>query len=67
MTDSSDRTMFFAENNLVLLLDQEELADGTLVLHSTTLWCEACDRYHARYIARALNQVGIKEILNGSE
>lgn len=67
MIDSNDRTRFFAEGNLVLLLDQEMLPDGTLVQHSTVLWCEAVDRLHARYIANALNRVGIQEVLNGSK
>ncbi len=58
---------FEDEGNLIFLNNVEILGDGHTVCHSRDLWCEAVDREHARYITFALNQVGIQEVLNGSQ
>jgi hypothetical protein len=60
-----DVSRFVAERNLVLWLDEQEMADGAVVRHDTIFWCEASDKDRARYIATALN-IHHKEILNGS-
>lgn len=62
-----DLSRFIQEGNLVLYADQQELEGGRLVTHDVNLWCEAVDREHARYIVRALNQIGIQEVLRGAK
>lgn len=62
-----EASWFYPEGNLVLFQDRTVAPDGTVVVHSTTLWAEAVDRDHARYIATALNKVGFREVKDGSK
>jgi len=63
---STEIVKFEDEGNLIFLVDVEVLGDGHTVCHARTLWCEAVDREHARYITFALNKVGVQEVMNGS-